>query len=327
MNAKNATIEVICYKYKPLKNKELPIKLRITKDRKRTYLNIGVSVKLEHWDFEKNQPKKNCPNKEEIEQIILDRKKEYQEQIWEYKITNKEFTSTSLVEKVSNPIKAKTVEAVFDLYIQQLMTANRLRYAHMYKTTLNSMLRFNGHLDIYFHEIDIAWLKRYELFMKSENLAMNTLETRFVRLRTVFNFAIEEKIVKPEYYPFKTFKVSKFKQRTAKRSILKNEVLKILEYKGKTDYERLAIDLFTFSYLTAGINFIDISELTHNNLLDNRIVYVRKKTKKQIIIPLQPKAIELINKYSNSDNPYLFPILNSFHKTDLQKLNSDSLIS
>ncbi len=316
-----ATVNVLCYKSKRLANGENPLMIRVCKDGKKKYLGLGLSIKPEYWDFEKNEPKRNCPNREEIQSIIIERAKEYQEQILEYKVTNKEFTATTLVEKVSNPIKAKTVKAVFDLYIQRLMTANRLRYAHMYKTTLNSLLKFNGHLDIYFPEIDIAWLKRYEAFMLSENLAMNTLETRFVRLRTIFNLAIEEKIVKAEYYPFKTFKISKLKQKTAKRSILKSEVLKILDYKGKTDYERLAIDLFTFSYLTAGINFIDISELKCNNLLDNRIVYIRRKTKKQIIIPLQPKAIELIDKYSNPNSPYLFPILSSFHKTDLQKLN------
>ena len=95
----------------------------------------------------------------------------------------------------------------------------------------------------------------------------------------------------------------------------------MVNVKGKTDYERLAIDLFTFSYLTAGINFVDIANLTKDNLMDKRIVYVRKKTKKQIIVPLQPKAIELINKYANPNNLYLFPILSPFHKTEQQKAN------
>ena len=100
MSAKNATIEVICYKYKPLKNKELPIKLRITKDRKRTYLNIGISVKLEHWDFEKNKPKPNCPNKDEILNLISDKTKEYRQQVLEYQTQSKEFTAKSLVEYI-----------------------------------------------------------------------------------------------------------------------------------------------------------------------------------------------------------------------------------
>ena len=317
----SATIEVICYKSKVLANQENPLMLRVTKDRKRKFLSIGISIKPEFWDFEKNKPKKSCPHKEEIQQIILERIKEYQEQILEYKTINKEFTATSLIEKVSNPVKAKTVKSTFELFIKQLITANRLKYALMFKCTLNSLIKFNGHLDIYFSDIDVSWLKRYEFWLQGQNLALNTLGTRFRILRVVFNFAIEEKIVKPEYYPFNSYKVSKLQRKTAKRSILKSEILEVLNYKGKTDYERLAIDLFTFSYLTAGINFVDIANLTKNNLMDNRLVYDRKKTKKQIIVPLQPKALELINKYSDSDNLYLFPILSSFHKTEQKKAN------
>lgn len=64
------TIETICYKYKPLKNGELPLKIRICKDRKTRYINLGVSTKFGNWDFVKNRPKETCPNKEEIENLI-----------------------------------------------------------------------------------------------------------------------------------------------------------------------------------------------------------------------------------------------------------------
>ena len=50
------TVDVICYKYKPLKTGELPLKIRVCKDRKTRYINLGVSTKAEYWDFEKNQP-------------------------------------------------------------------------------------------------------------------------------------------------------------------------------------------------------------------------------------------------------------------------------
>ena len=317
----STTVNVLCYKSKVLKNGESPLMLCVSKDRKRKYQSLGISINPVFWDFEKNKPKINCPNREKIQQIILQQIKEYQEQILDYKIENKDFTASTLLKKVSNPIKAKTVKEVFELYIERLMKANRIRYAEMFKVTLKSLIKFNGNLDIYFSEIDINWLKKFEAFMLSQNLALNTLETRFVRLRTVFNVAIEEKIVKAEYYPFNNYKVSKLKQRTPKRSVLKSEVLEVLNYKGKTPYQCLSVDLFTFSYLTAGINFVDMSNLMKNNIIDNRLSYIRKKTKKIITIPLQPKAIELINKYTDNDNMYLFPILNKLHKTEQQKVN------
>lgn len=60
----------VCYKYKPLIDNTLPLKIRITKDRKRTYVNLGISVLCSLWDFTKNQPKPNCPHKDEIEKTI-----------------------------------------------------------------------------------------------------------------------------------------------------------------------------------------------------------------------------------------------------------------
>ena len=48
--------------------------------------------------------------------------------------------------------------------------------------------------------------------------------------------------------------------------------------------------MFTFSYLMGGINFTDMAFLTDENINGERLVYVRQKTKKLIMLPLQEKA-------------------------------------
>ena len=317
----STTVNVVCYKSKVLKNNELPLMIRVCKDRKMKYQSLGISILPKYWDFKANKPTSKCPNKEYIERLIAEKVKVYTDKVIEFKSQEKEFTATSLMEKVNKPVKRKTVQEVFNQYIQELESANRLRYADMYKCTMHSLIKFNKHLDIPFSDMDTIWLKRYEVWLQSQGLAINTLGTRFRHLRVIYNFAIEEKIVKSEYYPFNSFKVSKLSQTTAKRSIQKDEILSVLNYQGQTPLECLAIDLFTFSYLAAGINFGDIARLTKDNILENRLIYIRKKTQKQIKVSLQEQAIKLIQKYSMPDNPYLFPILSSFHKTEQQKVN------
>ena len=317
----STTISVVCYKSKVLKNNESPLMIRVCKDRKMKYQSLGISILPKYWDFKANKPTSKCPNKEYIERLIAEKVKVYTDKVIEFKSQEKEFTATSLMDKVNKPVKRKTVQEVFNQYIQELESANRLRYADMYKCTMHSLIKFNKHLDIPFSDMDTIWLKRYEVWLQSQGLAINTLGTRFRHLRVIYNFAIEEKIVKSEYYPFNSFKVSKLSQTTAKRSIQKDEILSVLNYQGQTPLECLAIDLFTFSYLAAGINFGDIARLTKDNILENRLIYIRKKTQKQIKVSLQEQAIKLIQKYSMPDNPYLFPILSSFHKTEQQKVN------
>ena len=129
----NASVSVVCYKSKVLSNGESPLMLRVIKDRKPKYVSLGISILPKYWDFEKNRPTSKCPNKEYIERLIAEKVKVYTDKVIEFKSQEKEFTATSLMEKVNKPVKRKTVQEVFNLYIQELESANRLRYADMYK--------------------------------------------------------------------------------------------------------------------------------------------------------------------------------------------------
>lgn len=296
--------------------------LRVTKDRKRKYVSLGISVNPENWDFSKNQPKAECPNREYIELLIADKLKEYSAKIVELKATNQEFTSTTLVEKVCvNRVNRKTVGDLFKAHINSLTSSGRKSYALSIKQLYNSLIEFNGHLDIPFAEMDIAWLRRYEAFLRRKGLAENTIGIRFRTLRSIYNVAIEEDAVSAELYPFKKLKVSKLHQETAKRALSKEDIERVLSYKSTNRYMRFPIDIFAFTYYCGGINFVDIAHLTKANIMDGRLIYKRQKTKKLIKIPLQPQAVALIEKYSSDDSQYLFPILSDFHKTDIQQAN------
>ena len=296
--------------------------LRVTKDRKRKYVSLGISVNPENWDFSKNQPKAECPNREYIELLIADKLKEYSAKIVELKATNQEFTSTTLVEKVCvNRVNRKTVGDLFKAHINSLTSSGRKSYALSIKQLYNSLIEFNGHLDIPFADMDIVWLRRYEVFLRRMGLAENTIGIRFRTLRSIYNVAIEEDAVSAELYPFKKLKVSKLHQETAKRALSKEDIERVLSYKSTNRYMRFPIDIFAFTYYCGGINFVDIAHLTKANIMDGRLIYKRQKTKKLIKIPLQPQAVALIEKYSSDDSQYLFPILSDFHKTDIQQAN------
>lgn len=268
-----ATVNVICFKSKVLKNGESPLMVRICKDGKRKYRSLGVSVNPIHWDFKKNQPKAKCPNYEVLLILINEKISEFQRIILDKKVNKAEFTATTLLQ-ATETMQSKHPVSVgegFLSYIQVLKNESRLRYAGMFEVSYSSFLKFNKHLDIPFSDIDVAWLKKYEQWMKSNQYAINTIGTRLRHLRAVFNRAIESK--QTTAYPFTSYKLSKVNQQTAKRAISKQDILRVINYKGKSDMECLAIDLFTFSYFTAGINFIDMAMLERSNIVDGQLVY------------------------------------------------------
>lgn len=316
----NATVNVLLFKSKTLADGSHPLMIRICKNNKKKYKSLGISILPQFWDFEKNKPRRNCPNKEFINTLISDKVKEFSDQIIEFKSENKDFTVTNLLEKVTNDQQLQTVYEFLNSEIERLYNEGRLKYAYTFKELRTSLLDFNKHLDIYFSDIDVNWLKTYESYLRNKGLGDNSLGVRFRTFRVLYNRAITENIVKADYYPFRIYKVSKLKQETVKRSIGKSDVELIINYKTDREYTELAIDLFYFSYLSGGINFVDMAYLTRDNIIDTRLVYTRKKTKKLIKLPIQDKALFIVEKY-HSDNACLFPILSAFHKTAQQKAN------
>jgi len=190
------------------------------------------------------------------------------------------------------------------------------------------MKRFCGNdLDFPFHNIDVQWLSKYELWLKNSNCTDVTIAILFRTLRSAYNKAISAKCALKSSYPFDEFKISKFDTSTPKRAIPKETIKKIMEVDLSKElyYIQFSRDIFIFSYLCGGINFTDIASLKLANLADNKIMYIRKKTKKKINTPLSDEALQIIKKYAankTNHSEYIFPILDDkFHKTEVQRAN------
>ena len=142
------TINVLCYKSKTLSNGEHPLMIRICKNGKKKYVSLGLSVKAEHWNFEKNIPKPNCPNREHINILIANKKKEYEAEIVKLKSEDKLFTANTLNDRITSSVKPRTVEETFKEYISLLKEENRRGYMLSVQQVYNSLIKYNRHLDL-----------------------------------------------------------------------------------------------------------------------------------------------------------------------------------
>ena len=300
--------------------------LRVTKDRKRKYVSLGLSLHEKFWDFEKSKPKRNCPNKEQIERLIAAKTAEYNDLIVEMTSQQREYTVETLVSHFHNQVRCATVVELYDKLIDDMKRGGKLGNAGVYKYSRTSLLKFTGQrLQIPFSDIDAVWLRRYENWLRTSGCGDTTISQLFRTLRSVFNKAVELQLVKRDYYPFDAYKVSKFDTRTKKRAIAKEDVRKVIALDLSQGYpsERLARDIFVFSYFGAGINFADIALLKYGNVRDGRVQYVRKKTGKPINFLLTEEMRNIIVKYQRqgqTDEDYIFPILDRrVHRTEQQR--------
>lgn len=183
----NASISVICYKYKTLSNGEHPIMLRVHRDNKRKMISLGVSVNYNDWEFAINEPKPKCPNRELIQKVILDKKTEYYKQVLELNAEQKDYTAASLVESKTEKFTLKTVREFYEELISNYGEIGKTGNRRTYKASLNSLKRFTANkLDIFFSDIDVAWLNRYEDWFRQRECMETFMSVQFRTLRSAY---------------------------------------------------------------------------------------------------------------------------------------------
>lgn len=324
----STTVSVVCYKWKPLANGESPLMLRVAKDGRRTLRSLGISVNPIYWDFDKNEPKPNCPNKELINKIILKTRLEFQERLLEKKASKEEFTASSLINEEKESIKAQTVEEFYLNLVAELKNKGQIGTSYAYLSSYRMLRNFNRgkRLNFTFSHIDTIFCRRFEEWLRAKGDKDTTISYQLRTLRATFNRAIEAKVVSKEKNPFVEYKLSHLNTKTKKRALSKSDISRIMhcDCSNHKPIRQLARDLFAFSYLCGGISFVDIANLTPSNIADGHLMYQRQKTHGGINLPLSPEAQRLIAKYADYQRgaEYLFPILHhKRHITPMQKTN------
>lgn len=319
-------IDVIAEKHRLSVKGEIPLSIRLTQNKKRKYIRIGISLKPEYWDEIKSKVKHQCPNFEYIDNIITEKLSKYQKQILEFQSIGKDYSLNQLIDAVDKPLRNISVSEYLESIIQRLMKEDSVGNATHYQALYNSLEKFSKINQLQFVDIDVAFLNKYETHLRSIGNKGNTISIKMRTLKAVYNRAVKDNIIKQDYYPFNDYNVSKLKDITPKRSISKEDIQKVIDLdvniitKRPQSLIQFSKDLFLFSYLGCGINMVDMAYLKKGNLFNNRVLYKRHKTGKQISFLLHPYAKEIMEKYGSNASDYIFPILDdTVHTTAEQQ--------
>ena len=289
--------------------------------------SLGVSVNPVYWDFSKNYPKKNCPNRNVLMQLISKTLLEYQSKVMEVRVNGADNSVFSITEDKEQTISSITVEDFLTNHIKQLREIGKVGNSYAYLNLRTTLHNFYGKkLNFFFGSIDVEFCNKFESWMRKNCFEDTTMSYYFRTLRATYNKAVEAKSASREKSPFLDYKLSRFSTKTKKRALSKDNVMKLLKMDctGMSGKAQLAHDVFSFSYYCGGISFVDVANLKPINILDGRLMYERQKTHGAINLVLLDEAKNIIEKYADYRNRagYLFPILdNRVHITPMQKFN------
>ena len=327
---KMAIVKVVLFTSKVLVNGEHPIILRITKNKIRKHISIGINCLPKYWDISKQAPRANHPKRADIMALINKFEKDFSAKIQEYNYLSKEYTIDQLVSAVlDNP---KNTDAFVVNYIDTLVATlkeeKRMGTAKSNNDCKLMLFKFHKNKKLTFQEIDYGFLIKWESFMRKNNFKETSMAVYFRTLRSIINKAINEGIIPKTCYPFDNFKVSKFDLKTKKRALSKEDMIKIYNYPVKEGSKMSDCHkIFMFSYFNQGMNYIDIAKLQWSNISKSGIMeYNRQKTGCSFAIQLGEQSLNILENYlklSGYDaNNYVFPILNkTIHITPQQIQN------
>lgn len=318
------TFKVIIRKDVTNKNNTCPLLLLFFHQKRRKSVGMGISIAPQYWDADAQRVTDDCPNRNEIQFQITSKIKEYERKIKKLEALEIPVTFETLFETIGRRMDCSVYD-YFRQLIERLEKMEKYGSASKYKLTLSLMRQFRG-ADMHFDELDLTYLREFEIYLRQRGNVNNSIATKFSVLKAVYNKALAEGVFVSKVNPFQQFKVGSLWTKTRKRAIAKEDIRRLsqLDLSDRDFYMQLAKDIFLFSYFMAGINFKDIALLTYGDMENGRIYYARRKTGRMMNCRLTEHSRAIIEKYhtGQAEEDYIFPILDrSVHVTELQILN------
>jgi len=316
-----ATVQIILRK-KPNAHKLYPIAIRITKDRKTTYIFTGQYIDEKYWDKTNRKVKRSHPNSARLNHLILMRLTETSEKLLESESQN-DFQSISSIKKEIVGKGKTDFFKIADDYLDFLLKSEKYNQLSANRSRVNKFKQFVGKNELPFKELTVGLLKKFEVYLiHKEKKLPRTVMNYLLVIRTIYNRAITESAINRENYPFGKGKIQiKFPE--SEKNGLSIKEIKLLEYaQNLSSAQQHALNIWLLSFYFAGIRVGDILQLKWSDFKDGRLYYRMGKNKKLVSlkIPYKAKKILILYRYIENSNSLVFPDLSGVNLSDKKML-------
>lgn len=290
------SIKPVLWTYKPLKSGLFTIKLQIIRNRKIQYISTPFHASVKQWDAKSGRVFRTHPNFEEvndhIETMLIDTQNMYK------------------VSKTVNPVVEirRKQAAIFDVpsfmaylksHLERLEKKGQFGTRKKYNTLLNHLLTHLGEkIDLFFHEIDKAFLEDFELYLRGCGVNINGTHTYFKGFKMLYNKAVDEELFTPERNPFKKFRLPDMEE-VEQRHLSEEQLHKILRIEIIPSNDLFNYkNYFLFQIFAQGMRVSDINLLRWSNCFGSSIKYQMLKTKTKIELPCSANMLKILRFYT-----------------------------
>lgn len=308
---------------KPNRRMFYPIAIRITKDRKSSYIFTGQYIDKIDWNETKGQVRKSHPDALSINQLIYKKLSEANKRLLIAE-SEREYQSVKTIK--TNIVKKERFDffSAVKIQLRRLEERGQFHQRDVVKSRMEKFRSFAKSEKLHFNEITLDLLKRFEAYLKNERgLAHRTTINYMIAIRTIYNIAIGEKWAERNHYPFgRGGYTIKFLE--SQKIGLTIEEVKLLENaKGLTQAQQHALNIWLISFYFAGIRIGDVMQLKWSDFIDNRLRYRMGKNQKLVSLKIPEKAKPILNIYKQkAQDDYVFEELRMVDPKDARTLRT-----
>jgi len=306
-----STVSVIFNERKITKKGEIPIWLRIIKDRKPKYIALGIKILKSQWVIDKNRVRKSHPNSQYLNNFIAQKVAEAEAVALEMEAANK-YTSPV---KIKNTIMGTSDVSYFKYArksIEKQLRMGKMSAHHNELISLSKLQKYTQTTDLLFFDITVGFLVGYEEYLIREK--KNTINTVYSNLKVIrkhFNDALREELIPFEKNPFFRYKLKRIQ---VDKNYLNESELETLENAVLDPSKKIyhSRNLFVFACYTGGIRFSDLITLKWANFDGENLSLITRKTGTKLNIKVPNIALEILNLYKKDDSlptDFIFPYL------------------
>ncbi|MDO6604049.1 site-specific integrase [Arenibacter palladensis] len=309
-----SSIKVILRK-KANKQGLFPLAVRITKNRKTTYLYIGHYIAIKYWDEGNREVRKSHPNSIRLNNLLIKKLAEANQTLIDLQTHQNDISSKQIKEEIATPLTKTSFKEIADNYLDNLEKTNKLQRLSSDKARVGHFIRFVDNDDLSFREIDEALLRRFSLYLKTtRKVSQRSVINNLIVIRTLYNKAIRLGIIDRKLYPFGADKIRIKFPESEKVGLTIEEIQTIEALEDLTEQQSHARNVWLFSFYLAGMRVGDVLMIKWSDIYDGRLHYRMGKNEKLLSFKLPEKITSLLRRYDEdrrSSEDFVFPEMNN----------------
>lgn len=221
--------------------------------------------------------------------------------------SGKAYTADDVVAAFGTPHAIVGLVSFTRRLIENLKRIGKKATVRRLDATLSSLLRYTGGYEVAWNEVTSTFVLGYEEFMIKRGLCRNSTSFYMRNLRAIVNRASEQNFEMPRN-PFKYVYMGVDK--TVKRAVSLDVIRMIrdIDLSGRPSLD-FARKVFMFAFYTRGMSFVDIAFLKKSDLQNGVLTYSRRKTRRQLMVRMEPATWKLIESFGENKTSFLLPIL------------------